>query len=44
MEFPLINFHLISCLKTILKVLKENKDAEMVKILTFVDQCHPNNI
>lgn len=34
MEFLLINFHLIPSLKTILKVLEENEDANLVKILS----------
>lgn len=37
-EFPFINFHLISCLKTNLKVLGEDEDAHMVKILFSREQ------
>lgn len=33
MEFSFINFHLISCLKTSLKVLGKNEDANMVNIV-----------
>ena len=33
MEFPFTFFHLIFDLKTILKVLAENENARMVKVL-----------